>query len=74
MEVGRRLVGPYNKALPDDVKAMGDKIMAGWADGSYDVFTGPIMDQSGKERLAAGKRMEDKDLAVIDWYVKGVEG
>ena len=48
--------------------------MKGWGDGSYDVFTGPMVDQSGKERLAKGARMEDKDLAVIDWYVKGVEG
>jgi simple sugar transport system substrate-binding protein len=60
--------------MPADVKAASDKIMNGWADGTYDVFTGPIVDQSGKERLAKGVRMEDKDLAVIDWYVKGVEG
>ena len=67
-------LGPYNKVLTDDVKAAGDKIMKGWADRSYDVFTGPMVDQSGKERLGKGVRMEDKDLAVIDWYVKGVEG
>jgi simple sugar transport system substrate-binding protein len=71
---GSVALGPYNKSLPADVKAASDKIMKGWADGSYDVFTGPMVDQSGKERLAKGVRMEDKDLAVIDWYVKGVEG
>ncbi len=67
-------ISPYNKSVPDDVKAASDKVMKGWADGSYEVFTGPISDQSGKERVAKGVRMEDKDLAVIDWYVKGVEG
>ncbi len=66
-------MSPYNKALPDNVKAAADKVIAGWKDGSYDVFTGPIVDQSGKERVAKGQRMEDKDLAVIDWYVKGVQ-
>ena len=71
---GQVKLAPYNKDLPAAVKAAADKIMKGWADGSYDVFTGPIADQSGKERLAKGVRMEDKDLAVIDWYVKGVEG
>jgi len=71
---GQGKLGPYNKSVPDNVKAAADKVMKGWADGSYDVFTGPIYDQSGKERLAKGVRMEDKDLAVIDWYVKGVEG
>jgi len=67
-------IAPYNKSLPENVQAAGEKIMKGWADGSYEVFTGPLVDQSGKERLAKGVRMEDKDLAVIDWYVKGVEG
>ena len=41
--------------------------------GTYDVFTGPISDQTGKERVAKGQRMEDKDLLVMDWYVKGVQ-
>ena len=67
-------LGAFNKSLPADVTAAADKVMKGWADGSYDVFTGPMVDQSGKERLAKGVKMEDKDLAVIDWYVKGVEG
>ena len=70
---GTVVMSPYNKALPDNVKAAGDKVIAGWKDGSYDVFTGPISDQDGKERVAKGQRMEDKDLAVIDWYVKGVQ-
>ncbi len=39
----------------------------------YEVFTGPIADQSGKERLSKGQRMDDKDLLVMDWYVKGVQ-
>ena len=55
------------------MKAAADKMIAGWKDGSYDVFTGPIQDQSGKERVAKGERMKDADLAVIDWYVKGVQ-
>jgi simple sugar transport system substrate-binding protein len=71
---GQGKLGPYNKSVPANVKAASDKVMAGWADGSYDVFTGPIYDQSGKERVAKGVRMQDKDLAVLDWYVKGVEG
>jgi basic membrane protein A len=70
---GTVVMSPYNKALPDNVKAAADKIIAGWKDGSYDVFAGPIADQDGKERVAKGQRMEDKDLAVIDWYVKGVQ-
>ena len=73
MKEGTVVISPYSKAMPDNVKAAADKVIAGWKDGSYDVFTGPIQDQSGKERLPAGERMKDADLAVIDWYVKGVQ-
>lgn len=73
MEEGTVVISPYNKALPDNVKAAADKVIAGWKDGSYDIFTGPIMDQTGKERVAKGERMKDADIAVIDWYVQGVQ-
>ncbi len=73
MKEGAVVISPYSSAMPDNVKAAADKVIAGWKDGSYDVFTGPIADQSGKERLAKGERMKDGDLAVIDWYVKGVQ-
>ena len=49
------------------------KIIADTKAGTYEVFTGPISDQSGKERIAKGQRMEDKDMLVMDWYVKGVQ-
>ena len=70
---GTVVMSPFNPAMPADVKAAADKIIAGWKDGSYDVFTGPISDQSGKERVAKGDRMKDADILVMDWYVKGVQ-
>ncbi len=73
MKEGAVVMAPYNKATPDNVKAAADKIVAGWKDGAYDVFTGPISDQSGKQRVPAGERTKDADLAVIDWFVKGVQ-
>jgi simple sugar transport system substrate-binding protein len=70
---GTVVISPYNPAMPGNVKAAADKIIAGWKDGSYDVFTGPISDQSGKERVPKGERMQDKDILVMDWYVQGVQ-
>ena len=67
------MISPYNKALPDNVRAAADKIIAGYKDGSYDVFTGPIADQSGAMKVAKGEKIALKDLAVLDWYVKGVQ-
>jgi simple sugar transport system substrate-binding protein len=59
--------------VPENVRAATEKIIAGTKDGTYEVFTGLIADQTGKERVAKGQRMEDKDLLVMDWYVKGVQ-
>jgi len=59
--------------VPDDVKAASDKVVAGWKDGSYDVFTGEIKDQTGAVKVAKGERLADDKLATIDWYVQGVQ-
>ena len=66
-------ISPYNASLPKEVAAAADKIIAGWKDGSYNVFTGPINGQDGKEKVAKGVKMADGDLATIDWYVNGVQ-
>jgi len=71
---GSVVISPYNAAMPKEVAAAADKIQTGWKDGGYNVFTGPIADQSGAEKVAKGVVMVDGDLAGIDWFVKGVEG
>jgi simple sugar transport system substrate-binding protein len=70
---GTVVMSPYNKEMPENVKAAADKIIAGWKDGSYDVFTGEIKDQSGTVRVPKGERMKDADILVMDWYVQGVQ-
>lgn len=74
MKEGTVVVSPYNKAMPKDIAAAADKIQAGWKDGSYNVFTGPISDQTGAEKVAKGVVMKDEELAGLDWFVNGVEG
>jgi basic membrane protein A len=37
----------------------------------FDPFTGPITDQDGVERVAAGNRMSVGELLVMDWFVEG---
>jgi basic membrane protein A and related proteins len=43
-------------------------------DGSFNPFTGPVVDNTGKERLAKDGKADDEWLGKIDFYVKGVEG
>ncbi|WP_277183320.1 BMP family ABC transporter substrate-binding protein [Caballeronia sp. BR00000012568055] len=42
--------------------------------GKWDVFSGPIKDQSGAEKVPAGKTLTDPELQRINWYVEGVDG
>ena len=42
-------------------------------DGAH-VFEGPIHDQSGQERIAAGETPSDADLWGMDYLVQGVIG
>lgn len=70
---GTVVISPYNKNVPADVAAEADKIQAGYKDGTFDIFTGPIYDQDGNLKVEEGKTMTLDELAVIDWFVKGVE-
>ncbi len=73
MKEGTVVISPYNKAIPDDVKKMADDIQKGYKDGSYDIFKGPIYDQAGTLKVKEGEVLKLADLAVMDWFVKGVE-
>jgi basic membrane protein A len=60
--------------VPADVKAKVETIKAGLKDGSFSIWKGPIMDQDGKELLAADAVADDAFLGGVKFYVKGVEG
>ena len=60
--------------VPAEVKDLVAKTKASIADGSFAVFTGPLVDNTGKEVLAKGAVADDKMLGGLNFYVKGVEG
>jgi len=60
--------------VPAEVKAQVEQLAAGLKDGSFAAFTGPVLDNTGKERLAAGVAADQGWLDKIDFYVQGVEG
>ncbi|HET9763232.1 MAG TPA: BMP family ABC transporter substrate-binding protein, partial [Casimicrobiaceae bacterium] len=67
-------MGPFNKVVPKDVQDLVAKVGGDIAAGKFHPFTGPIKDNDGKERLAAGKVMGDDVLSKMDYYVEGVQG
>ena len=60
--------------VPEDAKKKVEAIKAGLTDGSFEVFTGPILDNTGKERLPKDQKADQAWKDKIDFYVKGVEG
>ncbi len=60
--------------VPADVKAAVMDVKAKMKAGTFDPFTGPIVDNTGKERLAKDAKSDDDFKGKIDFYVKGVEG
>ncbi len=60
--------------VPADAKKRVDEIKAGLKDGSFNPFTGPIVDNTGKERLGKDQKADQAWLDKVDFYVKGVEG
>jgi len=67
-------MAPFNKAVPQDVQDLVKKTEADIKAGKFHPFTGPIKDNDGKERLAAGKVIDDATLNKMDYYVEGVQG
>ena len=59
--------------LTEEVKAAAEAVRTGQIDGSFHIFTGPIKDNTGTERVPAGQTMTDAELLSMDWYVEGVE-
>lgn len=74
LKEGMVKMSPLNSAVPANVaKAFEEKKQA-IIDGKLHPFQGPVKDQSGAVKVAAGKVMPVKDMMSINWYVQGVEG
>jgi len=74
LKEGMIKMGPYNKIVPKEVQDQVNKVSADIASGKFHPFTGPVKDNDGKERLAAGQVMSDEVLSKMDYYVEGVQG
>src|SRR3546814_4828551 len=66
------VISPYNDKLPAEAVEAAETVRKAIADGSLHPFAGPINDQSGAERVAAGETLSDEALLGMDWYVEGV--
>lgn len=67
-----RLVA-VDPALPPELRALVSKRQADLVAGKLAVFAAPLVDATGRTRLAQGA-LDDAAIARMDWFVQGVSG
>ena len=60
--------------VPAETKAKVEEVKAGLKDGSFAIWKGPIMDNTGKVQIEKDAVADDKFLGGLNFFVKGVEG
>ena len=64
----------FNEAIPEAIRKKAEEAAAAIKAGTKDPFDGPIVDSTGKERLAKDAKPDQAFKDKVDFYVKGVEG
>ena len=67
------VMAPYRN-MPDDVAALAKTTEDAIKSGKIVPFGGPIVDQTGATKSAAGKPLDDGQIASMNWLVQGIEG
>ncbi|HET8522487.1 MAG TPA: BMP family ABC transporter substrate-binding protein, partial [Thermomicrobiales bacterium] len=72
--VGLSPIGPM---VPDDVRTMAEDEAKKFEAGDetvFTIFTGPLKDNKGKDRVKEGVAMTGDEILTMNWFVEGVEG
>jgi basic membrane protein A and related proteins len=74
--IGTGIVGlsPFGPAVADPLKTLVHQRQQDLMAGRFDVFWGPINDQSGEVRIAPAEKPADEVLLSMQWFVEGVVG
>jgi simple sugar transport system substrate-binding protein len=74
LKEGMIKIAPLNPAVPKDVADLVAQAEKDIIAGKLHPFQGPLKDNTGKDRVPAGKAMSDDELQKMDFYVAGVQG
>ncbi|MEM7564314.1 MAG: hypothetical protein AAF353_14870 [Pseudomonadota bacterium] len=69
---GMVALAPLNKAIPEELQNRIREMEKQMTAGTLHPFQGPVVDQDGKEVVAAGQTMSDEDLSGMNYYLQGV--
>ena len=65
-------ISDFGKAVPQNVREQVLKRRQELIDGSYVIFSGPVVNTDGKVVVSEGEFLPDEKLFSMDWFVKGV--
>ena len=74
IEAGWAKLAPFGAGVPEETRTLVLDTVEGLRDGSIQPFTGPIYDQDGTVRIAAGETATDEYLQGVDWLAEGIVG
>lgn len=74
MAEGEVVIGEITDAVPADIKAEAEAMIASITAGEYHPFTGPINRQDGSVFLAEGEVATDEQLVTMNFYLEGMKG
>ena len=74
IKAGMVSLAQINPVVPGDLVVVVEAKQDAIKNGSFHPFQGPVKDQNGGVRIAAGTTISDADLQKMDWYVEGVQG
>ncbi len=74
MKAGVVQLSALSPKVPKDVAALVDQKGKDIVSGKLNIYAGPIKDQSGAVKIAAGKTISVDERAGMDWFVEGVIG
>ena len=67
-------LSPFGPMVTDETKKLVDEAKKKLLSNQWDVFYGPVKDQAGQVKIAAGQKMSDADMLSFNWFVEGVDG
>ena len=74
IDAGWARLAPFGDGVDDSIRQLVLDTVEGLRNGSIQPFTGPVYDQDGDIRIAAGEVATDEYLQGVDWLVQGVVG
>ena len=74
LESGVVDIAPFGPDVTKEIRDMVALRKQQIINGHHDVFSGPVLDQEGKVRIAAKSKATDSELLKMNWFVNGVAG